>query len=122
VDKLSVQNLVNRSATPLAGDQPAAVAEAAPAGDPHDKSDTGASHWRDDPLFWTVALIGFATGIIGFRFHWGPGVSAGARVDIGDETASMLGHALFTIGVILVVKVLASKVPVKGIQAAAAAI
>lgn len=85
---------------------PAAAAEDAQV-DPND--------WYEDPVIWLVLIAALGTGIIGFRFHWGPGVSANAKVDLGDETASVLGHAFATMAVIVLFKLLALRSDIPGL-------
>lgn len=109
----------------------AVAAEEAPNGgagaqviDARDRSDRGPTGFFDDPLLIVVLIAGLATGIIGFRFHWGGGsAGASAKVDVGDEAASLVGHALFTIAFIIILKtVVADRVPIPSVKKAVAAI
>lgn len=99
-------------ATPLApprGSTPAAT--------PGDK---GPSDWYEDPVVWLTAAVAVGSGIIGFRFHWGPGAKASASVDVADELATIIGQILLTIAGIAIFKLLVAKTKVKSLQEFAA--
>lgn len=65
--------------------------------DPGDRSDKGPSSWWEDPVIWLTAAFAVGAGIIGFRFHWGPGARASASVDISDELSELLGTVFLAI-------------------------
>lgn len=91
--------------------------------DAHDKSDKGPGSWWDDPVLWLVLVAAIATGALGIRFKWwGSGAEVGARVNLGDELATLFGVTLYSITGIVLFKVAASKVEVPGLQKLAAAI
>jgi hypothetical protein len=109
---------------PSQDSNPSPTGSNADAGDPHDKSDRGPADWFDDPTVWVVGIAALATGVLGFRFHWGPGASvdAGARVDLGDEVTTLLATTLYSITGIILFKTAVSKVEIPALQKLAAAI
>lgn len=99
---------------------PLAPSLAGPAIDPHDRRDKGPSGIFEDPVPWLVGALALGTGIIGFRFHWGPGARASASVDVADELASIIGQVFIAIAGIAIFKVLSSKTKVKALHEFAA--
>lgn len=116
---LSVDSIVGPVGSPT-DPTPGAAAAAAPAAAQDAQVDP--DDWFEDPVVWLVLIAAIGTGIIGFRFHWGPGVSASAKVDLGDETASVLGHAFATMAVIVIFKIFAIKSDIPGLLKVANAI
>ncbi len=64
---------------------------------PHDKADKGPSNFLEDPIVWLTAAFAIGAGIIGFRFHWGPGAKVSGSVDVTDEWADTIGHVFLAI-------------------------
>lgn len=87
-------------ATPLAPGRPASVR------DPADRADKGPNNWWEDPVPWLTAAFAIGAGIIGFRFHWGPGARVSASVDIADEISELLGTVLLAIAGIATFKLI----------------
>lgn len=104
------------AATPLAPSRGATT----PAANPHDRSDKGPKDWREDPVVWLTAAAAVGSGIIGFRFHWGPGAKASASVDVADELATIVGQILLTIAGIAMFKLFVAWTKVKSLQEFAA--
>ncbi len=104
------------AATPLAPSR----ASTAPATDPHDRSDKGPSDIFEDPVPWLIAAFAIGAGIIGFRFHWGPGAKVSASVDVADEISSILGQVFIALAGIAAFKVFASKTKIRALQEFAA--
>ncbi len=89
---------------------PAGVTE--PAGarpDPTDTTDKGPKHWTRDPIVWFTAAFALGSGIIGFRFHWGPGAKVSTSVDVADELSSILGQIFLAIAGIAAFKMIAAR-------------